>query len=137
MQTFQVKTSARSCAVDITSGVEAVLKEMAAQKGVCLVYVAHTTAALIINEGADSNVMEDVLDTLDTLVPWKGAYKHAEGNSAAHIKAILAGGSVQVIVDSGHMVLGTWQKIFLLDFDGPRTRKIFIHFTGDRTHEAL
>ena len=131
MQTFQVKTSARSCAVDITSGVDAVLKKMGARDGVCLVYVAHTTAAVIINEGADRDVMDDVLNTLDTLVPWKGAYKHAEGNSAAHIKSILAGGSVQVIVDSGRMVLGTWQKIFLLDFDGPRTRKIFVQFTGD------
>jgi secondary thiamine-phosphate synthase enzyme len=133
MQAFQVKTSSRSCAVDITSGVDGALKQMGAQNGLCLVYVAHTTAAVIINEGADSDVMDDVLGALDALVPWKGAYKHAEGNSAAHTKSILAGASVQVIVDSGRMVLGTWQKIFLLDFDGPRTRKILVQFSGDGT----
>jgi secondary thiamine-phosphate synthase enzyme len=76
--------------------------------------------------------MDDVLKTLDTIVPWRGAYKHTEGNSAAHIKAILVGGSLQVIVDSGKLVLGAWQRIFLLEFDGPRTRNIFVQFLGSR-----
>lgn len=130
METFQVKTEAHCCAVDITDRIQAVLKEKSARNGACFIYVPHTTAAVMINEGADKDVIDDVLETLDRIVPWQGGYKHAEGNSAAHIKAILAGASAQVIVESGNLVLGTWQRIFLLEFDGPRTRKIFVQFTG-------
>ena len=129
MDTFEIRTTAHSCAVDITDHVAARLREKSAD-GICLIYVPHTTAGLTINEGADPSVMDDVVKTLDTLVPWRGTYKHTEGNSAAHIKAILTGGSVQVIVDSGKPVLGTWEKIFLLEFDGPRTRKVFVQFVS-------
>jgi secondary thiamine-phosphate synthase enzyme len=128
MEIIQIKTPAHSCAVDITDHVSLRLKEISAGNGICLIYTPHTTASLTINEGADPNVMEDVLKTLETLVPWRGAYEHTEGNSAAHIKAVLAGGSVQVVVDSGKPMLGVWERIFLLEFDGPRTRKIFIQF---------
>ncbi|MDR3568042.1 MAG: secondary thiamine-phosphate synthase enzyme YjbQ [Syntrophobacteraceae bacterium] len=132
MKTFQIKTAAHCCAVDITERIAAALKEISALNGVCLIYVSHTTAAVTINEGADKSVMDDLLETLDTLVPWQGGYKHAEGNSAAHIKAVLAGESAQAIVDSGELVLGTWQRVFLLEFDGPRTRTIRVQFTGER-----
>ena len=132
MDTFQIKTPARSCAVDITDHVAARLRGSSAENGICLVYTPHTTAGLTINEGADPYVMEDILKTLDTAVPWRGAYKHTEGNSAAHIKAVLVGGSVQVIVDSGMPVLGTWERIFLLEFDGPRTRKVLVQFVGSQ-----
>ena len=130
METIQVKTPAHSAVIDITPLVAARLKEIGAAEGICLIYVPHTTAALTINEGADPDVMEDVINSLDKMVPWKNAYKHGEGNSAAHIKSILVGGSVQVIVQAGQPVLGTWEKIFLCEFDGPRTRKIFIKFQG-------
>ncbi len=130
METIQVKTPSHSSAVDITDLISAKLLEMAAGDGICLIYVPHTTAALTINEGADPDVIDDVLRTLDKLVPWHGEYKHSEGNSAAHVKSILAGGSVQVVVQGGKPVLGTWEKIFLLEFDGPRTRKVFIQFVG-------
>jgi secondary thiamine-phosphate synthase enzyme len=133
METLQIKTPAHSCYVDITDHVAFKLKEISAQNGVCLIYVPHTTAGITINEGADPDVMEDVLKTLETTVPWRGAYRHAEGNSAAHIKAILAGGSTQLIVDSGKLVLGTWERIFLLEFDGPRTRKIFVQFLANQS----
>ena len=132
MEISQIRTAAHSCAVDITDHVAARLREKSAQKGICLIYTPHTTAGLTINEGADPNVMDDVLRTLDTIVPWRGAYKHTEGNSAAHIKAILVGGSVQAIVDSGKLVLGAWERIFLLEFDGPRTRNIFVQFLGSQ-----
>ncbi len=132
MEISQIKTVAHSCAVDITDHVAARLKEKSAENGICLIYTPHTTAGLTINEGADPSVMDDVLRTLETIVPWHGAYKHAEGNSAAHIKAILVGGSVQAIVDSGKLVLGTWERIFLMEFDGPRTRKIFVQFLGNQ-----
>lgn len=130
METFQVRTPSHSSAVDITDHIFAKLRETGAGDGVCLIYVPHTTAALTINEGADPDVIDDVLQTLDKLVPWRGDYKHSEGNSAAHVKSILAGGSVQVVVQGGKPVLGTWEKIFLLEFDGPRTRKVFIQFVG-------
>ncbi len=130
METIQVKTTSRSAAVDITSKIAAKLKEVGATDGTCLIYTPHTTAALTINEGADPDVMDDVLAALDKLVPWDNAYKHVEGNSAAHIKSIMVGGSVQVIIESGLIVLGTWEKIFLCEFDGPRTRKVFIKFRG-------
>lgn len=133
MVTLQIRTPAHSSAVDITGRVAAALRNESAKSGICLIYCPHTTAGLIINEGADPSVMEDVLNTLDALVPWRGNYKHSEGNSAAHVKSILVGGSLEVIVDAGGLVLGTWQKIFLLEFDGPRTRNIFVKFLGDST----
>ncbi len=128
MESLQIKTPAHSCSIDITDHVALTLREIAAKNGICLIYTPHTTAGLTINEGADPDVMEDVLKTLETIVPWRGAYRHAEGNSAAHIKSVLTGGNVQVIVDSGKLVLGAWERIFLLEFDGPRTRKIFVQF---------
>ena len=130
METLQVKTPAHSSAVDITFDVSAKLKETGIQNGICLVYVPHTTAGVMINEGADPDVIDDVLNTLDKMVPWRGGYRHSEGNSAAHIKSILVGGSVQVIIESGRLVLGTWEKMFLCEFDGPRTRKVHIQCIG-------
>lgn len=130
METIQVRTLSHSAAVDITNEVAAALKKTKIQNGSCLVYTPHTTAALTINEGADPDVMDDVLNALDKLVPWRAGYKHSEGNSAAHIKSILVGGSVQVIVQNGRLVLGTWEHIFLCEFDGPRTRKVHISFQG-------
>ncbi|MCE5333965.1 MAG: secondary thiamine-phosphate synthase enzyme YjbQ [Desulfobacteraceae bacterium] len=128
METIQIRTPAHSAAVDITDQVAARMRSAGVRDGVCLVYTPHTTAGLTINEGADPDVMADVLDALDRLVPWSGPYKHVEGNSAAHVKSILTGGSVQVIIDAGKLVLGTWERIFLLEFDGPRTRKVHLQF---------
>jgi len=132
MEIVQIRTPAHSCAVDITNHIALRLKQISAADGICVIYVPHTTAGITINEGADPNVMDDVLKTLETLVPWRGAYKHTEGNAAAHVKAVLAGGSVQAIVDSGNLLLGTWERIFFLEFDGPRTRKVLIQFLGER-----
>jgi secondary thiamine-phosphate synthase enzyme len=130
METIQIKTPAHSSAVDITDAVCARLKGSGVQNGFCLIYVPHTTAAVTINEGADPDVVDDVLNTLDKMVPWRNGYRHSEGNSAAHIKSILVGGSAQVIIESGRLILGTWEKIFLCEFDGPRTRKVHVEFMG-------
>ena len=130
MDILQVNTPSHSSSVDITRQVSTKLKQSGAQDGICIIYTPHTTAGITINEGADPDVMADVLNTLDKLVPWRGGYKHIEGNSAAHIKAVLVGGSVQVIVESGRLLLGTWEKIILCEFDGPRTRKVFVKFIG-------
>lgn len=123
---LQVATTAHSGAVDITDMVSRKIQERGVKDGVCLIYVPHTTAGITINEGADPAVMEDVMDSLERLVPWRGGYKHVEGNAAAHIKTSLVGASVQVIVENGRPLLGTWQRIFLCEFDGPRTRKVRI-----------
>lgn len=131
MVAIRIKTPSRSAAIDITAEVAAELAGAGIRNGICLVYTPHTTAGLTINEGADPDVMDDVLNTLDKLVPWRANYRHAEGNSAAHIKSILVGGSVQVIVNEGRLVLGTWEHIFLCEFDGPRTRQVFIAFQAD------
>lgn len=97
--------------------------------GICVVFVPHTTAGITINEGADPSVQKDIISQLDLSVPWEQSfYRHLEGNSAAHIKASLMGSSVNILVDNGQLRLGTWQKIFFAEFDGPRRRKIWVSF---------
>jgi len=132
LETIQVNTPDHSAMVDITDMVARTVQESGVKSGICVVYVPHTTAGVVVNEGADPAVMEDVMDALGQLVPWRGRYKHAEGNSAAHIKAILVGGSEHLIIENGRLLLGTWEHIFLLEFDGPRTRKIRIKIMADR-----
>ncbi|MEJ5349783.1 MAG: secondary thiamine-phosphate synthase enzyme YjbQ [Desulfosoma sp.] len=127
---FQVKTSSRSDAVDITSSVAEKVREAGIADGICFIYVPHTTAGVTINEGADPAVMDDVLRTLDHLIPWTAHYRHTEGNAAAHIKTTLTGSSVSVLVEKGRLLLGTWQRIFLCDYDGPRTRTVHVGVQG-------
>jgi len=88
--------------------------------------VPHTTAGITINEGADPDVCTDIVTTLNELVPPHAGYRHMEGNADSHVKASLMGSSVSVIIDQGNLVLGTWQKIFFCEFDGPRTRKVLV-----------
>lgn len=131
VHTIQVNTPDHSAAVDITELISRKIQESGVRSGLCVVYVPHTTAGITINEGADPAVVDDIIQTLDSLVPWRGKYKHTEGNSAAHIKAVLVGGSVQIIIDSGRLLLGTWEHVFLCEFDGPRTRKIRLKIVRD------
>ena len=126
MQTITVNTKARSAAVDITSEVEQIVRKMGITDGICCLFVPHTTAGIFINEHDDPSVAQDVIDTLDRMVPRQGPYKHAEGNSDAHVKSILVGSSVHVPIQGGWMKLGRWQGIFLAEFDGPRTRNVQI-----------
>jgi len=109
---FSVRTRSRNDAVDITSEVQNIVSRSGVSEGICVIYVPHTTAGVTINEGADPAVMQDVLESLEKLVPWRAGYKHLEGNSAAHIKASLVGSSVQIIIDNGKLSLGTWQRVF-------------------------
>ncbi|MFP5212129.1 MAG: secondary thiamine-phosphate synthase enzyme YjbQ [Acidobacteriota bacterium] len=131
LETIQVNTPEHTAMVDVTDLIARKVQDSTVTSGLCVLYVPHTTAGIMVNEGADPAVMEDVLAGLDRLVPWKAGYKHAEGNSAAHIKAILVGGGTQVIIDNGRLMLGTWERIFLCEFDGPRTRKIRIKILKD------
>ena len=123
-----VKTDSRTEMVDITSSVQKELTKAGVTEGVCVVYVPHTTAGITINEGADPDVCTDILGKLNELVPAHRSYRHTEGNADSHIKASLMGSSVTVIVENGRLLLGTWQKIFFCEFDGPRSRKVHIKF---------
>ena len=121
-----IETHAQTEMVDFTVQVQKLLSERGVQEGICMLYVPHTTAAVTINESADPSVAEDILMVLNQMVPWKAAYRHAEGNSPAHIKASLMGASQLVRIENGRLALGTWQGIFFCEFDGPRTRRMDI-----------
>lgn len=127
---FGVKTSKRSEMIDITSEIQDSIDEMGLEEGLVLVYCPHTTAGVTVNEGADPAVAKDILNRLDEIIPWEGDYRHAEGNSPAHIKSTLVGSSVSVWVDGGRISLGTWQKVFFCEFDGPRSRKVQVRTQG-------
>lgn len=126
MREITLQSAARTDFVDLTAEVQAAVRDLGLQEGVVVVFNPHTTAAVTINEGADPDVVRDMTAALDRLIPWRDGYHHAEGNSAAHIKASLFGSSVTVIVEGGNLKLGTWQKIWFCDFDGPRRRRIWI-----------
>ncbi len=126
MRTIEVKTQAREELVDITARVREELVSSGVKDGICYVYIPHTTAAVTINENADPSVKEDILIALRKIVPDSLPYRHSEGNSPAHVKACLIGSSIKVIIDEGQLALGTWQGIFFCEFDGPRSRNVFI-----------
>jgi secondary thiamine-phosphate synthase enzyme len=126
LETINVATAARAQLLDITREVREALLRLGAGEGLCHVFVPHTTAGITINENADPSVQRDILVYLDRLVPWQSDYAHSEGNSAAHIKASLLGSSVTVPVERGRLALGTWQGIYLAEFDGPRHRRVVV-----------
>jgi len=128
--TIAVKTSSRMHMVDITGSVQKEVSKAGIRDGFCTVYVPHTTAGITINEGADPAVCQDIIAKLNELVPADGRYRHMEGNSDSHIKASLMGSSVTVMVENNSLILGTWQKIFFCEFDGPRSRKVYVKCSG-------
>jgi secondary thiamine-phosphate synthase enzyme len=112
--------------IDITQRVKNAVKDSNIQDGLCVVYVPHTTAAVTINENADPSVIADIQNHLCKLVPFSKEYRHIEGNSDAHIKASIIGPSETIPIADGNLVLGTWQAIFFCEFDGPRSRDLYI-----------
>jgi len=127
IQTISIQTNNRNEMIDITSQVSSLVTQSKVQDGIAMVYVPHTTAGVTINENADPDVIHDILQTLEELIPHqRSGYRHAEGNSDAHVKASLTGSSVTVIIDKGRLVLGTWQSIFFCEFDGPRHRQLVV-----------
>jgi secondary thiamine-phosphate synthase enzyme len=126
MEQLDVRTPSHACMVDITDQVSRVVADSGIKDGICYVFVPHTTAGLAINENADPTVKSDILGHLDKVVPWRDGFEHAEGNAAAHIKASLMGPSHFVLVHNGRLRLGTWQGIFLCEFDGPRHRQVWV-----------
>ena len=126
-----VRTHSQEELVDITNLVKEAVTSSHIQRGVALVYVPHTTAGVTINESADPNVVEDILETLQKIVPAHFPYHHLEGNAPAHIKASMMGSSVSILVEKGNLLLGTWQGIFFCEFDGPRTRQVWVEVRGE------
>ena len=131
MKTLRIKTARRTQFVDITREVESVVLDSRVSSGVCYVYVPHTTAGVAINEHADPDVARDIEGIFDRLIPHEGPYRHAEGNTDSHMKAILTGTSQALLVENGKLQLGTWQGIFLCEFDGPRVRTVFVKVVRD------
>jgi secondary thiamine-phosphate synthase enzyme len=121
-----VRTSHQVELIDITHLVQKVVSESKIKSGLCIVYVPHTTAAVTINENADPSVKSDITHELNKVIPFDDNYSHLEGNSAAHIKTSIIGSSETLLVEGGHLVLGTWQGIYFCEFDGPRNRKVMV-----------
>ncbi|MFZ5447992.1 MAG: secondary thiamine-phosphate synthase enzyme YjbQ [Thermodesulfobacteriota bacterium] len=126
IHTLSVRTGSRIEMVDITRKVQELVQASGVDEGLCHLFVAHTTAGLTINENADPSVQSDILMVLNKIISDREAYRHSEGNSPAHIKASLMGPALTVLVSNGRLLLGTWQGVYLCEFDGPRTRKVHI-----------
>jgi secondary thiamine-phosphate synthase enzyme len=126
MKTISIRTSKRNDLVDITDEVRRLVRESGVKEGICVLFCPHTTAGLTINENADPSVRLDISDHLSDLVPERKIYKHLEGNADSHIKSVLVGQSLSLIIENGDIVLGTWQGVFFCEFDGPRNRKILV-----------
>lgn len=125
-EVITISTNSRTHFFPISNEVQRCVQSMKCIDGVCTIYVPHTTAGVFINEGYDPDVMRDVEMMLDKVVPWNAGYRHMEGNAAAHIKAIMTGNSQQLLVENQQLQLGRWEEIFFAEFDGPRTRNIWI-----------
>lgn len=127
MKTFTLQTRSRDEILDITGKVAACIRESGIREGIAVVYCPHTTAGIAINENADPDVKHDVLMRLDEVFPWTHSrYRHAEGNTASHLKAITTGSSQTIPVTGGALALGRWQGIYFCEFDGPRERHFHV-----------
>jgi secondary thiamine-phosphate synthase enzyme len=111
---------------NITAQVREIVTQSGVQRGLCLIHVPHTTAGVIVQEGYDPDVMRDIETTLRALVPQEGDYRHAEGNSAAHIKSLMCGPNQILPIEYNQLQLGRWQAVFFCEFDGPRDRTVWV-----------
>ena len=130
-ETLDIATKTKVSTTDITARVRATVTRAKITDGICVVAVLHTTAGVFVNENADPNVQRDLISQLGKLVPRDDEFRHEEGNSDAHIKAVLTGNDVTLSVREGALVLGTWQGIFFADYDGPRERHATVTVIGD------
>lgn len=131
MKELTVRTHQREELLDLTARLQDLVSESGVFSGSIHVFVPHTTAAVTINENADPDVVRDLLYKLNKEIPQQDGYHHGEGNSDAHLKASLFGQSELVMIEQGRLLLGTWQGIFFCEFDGPRTRKVFVRVIDD------
>jgi len=128
--TINIKSNTRIQFIDITLRISEIIRESGVKSGTCVIFSQHTTAGLTINENADPDVTRDILVSLSRLIPPTGDYKHAEGNSDAHLKASLMGFSLTVPIIDGRLSLGTWQGLYFCEFDGPRNRHVLTGISG-------
>ncbi|MCS7227709.1 MAG: secondary thiamine-phosphate synthase enzyme YjbQ [Endomicrobia bacterium] len=128
---FSLQTSTRIEFIDITSELNKYVRESKINNGVCYIFIPHTTSALTINENADSNVVKDIINKINKLIPQRDLYSHLEGNSDAHIKTSLFTTSLSIFVENNKLKLGTWQGIYFCEFDGPRLRNVWIKILGE------
>jgi secondary thiamine-phosphate synthase enzyme len=130
---FTIKTGKKQEIVDISMKVREIVSKNPVKEGLCHIYVPHATAAVIINENYDPGICDDIINTLEKLIPSKGKYNHdrVDGNAHSHIKASLIGPSKMVPIKDGKLQLGTWQGIAIADFDGPRERKVIVQLLKD------
>jgi secondary thiamine-phosphate synthase enzyme len=126
MQSLEVVSNQPVEMIDVTAAVRRTLRESGVRDGLLVLFVPHTTAAVTINENADPDVVADLVMELNKIVPFADGYRHAEGNSAAHLKSTLVGASETLLVSDGELVLGTWQGIYFCEFDGPRRRTLHL-----------
>lgn len=126
MEQIEVSTKGRQAFHDITNQVQAAVDRSGVEEGICFLFCPHTTAGLTLNENWDPTVQHDIGVGLDAISPQRAEYRHGEGNSPAHLKSSLVGASQCVVITDGHLVLGTWQGIYLAEFDGPRRRKVMV-----------
>ena len=128
---LKLRTSRRTELQNVTEEIEKILRGSGCARGVCHLYVPHTTAGVMVNEGYDPDVARDMEIAFDRLVPHKGDYRHAEGNSDSHIKTALVGTSQTIWIENGSLALGRWQVIFFAEFDGPRSRELHVKIVSD------
>jgi len=128
---ISIRTKNKIEFIDITANIEEIVKNSKISDGLCNIFIPHTTCAITINENRDPSVKSDIINELNEIVPYEGGYNHAEGNAAAHIKSSMMGFSESIFIENASLVLGTWQGIYLCEFDGPRTRKIIIKISKD------
>ena len=131
MEVLRVKTGRRTQLLDVTEQVERLVAAAGVVSGVCYLYVPHTTAGVMINEHFDPDVATDLEGVFERLVPRSGPYRHSEGNSDSHARAVLTGTSQMIFVEQGKLLLGPWQGVFFCEFDGPRERKMWVRVMGD------
>ncbi|NHV98301.1 MAG: YjbQ family protein [Thaumarchaeota archaeon] len=132
LSVIEVSSTSRQQFIDITDRVEGVVNKSGVKNGVCFLYVPHTTAGITINENADPSVVTDIIETLERVIPLDGRYRHLEGNAHAHIKSSILGHSACVLIEDGRLMLGTWQGVFLCEFDGPRRRKVLVKIIEEK-----
>jgi len=128
MEKMTIATQARTAMIDITAQIDEFMAGHKFHRGMCYLFVPHTTAAITINEHADPDVKTDILYELNKIIPHDDNYRHGEGNSAAHIKASIIGSNLTLAVENNRLQLGTWQGVFFCEFDGPRNRQLWIRF---------
>lgn len=132
IHTLNIQTREHDQMIHITGEINALLKEAKISEGMAVVYCSHTTAGVTINENADPDVQHDVLMRLNEIYPWDHPkYRHAEGNSASHLKAITTGNSQTILIQDGRLMLGRWQGVFFCEFDGPRQRSCMVKFISE------